>query len=436
VQFKINISLILISLIMILASVRGALVFHLGFHAYITYAITALMLISLGIFSFFKMHNSKSNGELVFLKNAVTINFIFGIYFTIATILLTKQLDPGFMYTFFIYPVVFVLIKFKRQWLDFLVYFITAVTVFGVILFLQIGISGGFDAIEAANLTVRPGELSYSRIGNNLLPAGYQGDHHDAANILVMCDVLFLTKFILCERRLLKYLYLVLFGITFMVVVSTGSSANIIILIGVSGLALGFVAKRNVYLFSIYVSIGLFFFLLLFDSIANYFYFIDNISQDQSTLEGGGIFNSLNLHSFISSIPSILFGFSSFLNAPLQYSEVAFVKILISYGIAPFLIQIFILLSPVYYWLVLKKNYKTIDYSIYDDKRTEVGLVKKTRTYLLFKLAILGMPSLAGMLTLLHYGSLLRVTSVGLFCLLLAIYFKEYLQIRYSKISN
>ena len=360
-RLKVSVSLIAISLIIILASVRGALVYHLGFPASITYALTAVMLMGFGVLSFFNLHNSNPTGELVFLKNAVKLNMLFGLFFIIANIFLYQQLDVGIMYSFFIYPVIFVLIKLDRQWLDGLVYFVAAVTALGVILFLNLAVTGGFEALEAANLTVRPGELSYSRIGRNYLPAGYQGDHHDAANILIMCDVLFLSKFILCERRSLKYLYLALYLLVFMVVITTGSSANIIILIAVSGLAFGFLAKKNTYLFIIYLGIGFLFSLLTMDSISDYFYFIDHINQSHSSEAGfGGMFFALDFDSFLLSIPSMLFGFGTFFDSPMRYSEIAFLKMLIGYGILPFLIQMFILFSPVYYWLVIRKNYKNI----------------------------------------------------------------------------
>ena len=57
-----------------------------------------------------------------------------------------------------------------------------------------------------------------------------------------------------------------------------------------------------------------------------------------------------------------------------------------------------------------------------------VNLIRTNRAQQ-FRLIIIAMPAFAGAMTLLHYGSLFRVTSVGLFCVFLAFFFKEYLAI-------
>lgn len=408
---KSNIPLLIISIILVMASIRGALVYHFEFSPDIIYPATAAMLLILGALSILFQQNSVSNGELVFFKNAVILNMLLGVYFFISYVLLVRQFNISIVYTFFIYPLIFLLIRFERHWLDRIVYFIAAITVFGVVLFFNLGVNGGFEAIEAANLTLRPGELEYSRIGDNLLPAGYQGHHHDAANILVMCSILFLSKFALCKYGLLRFLYLISFLAVFMTTIITGSGANIVILIVVTGIIFFLLAIKNTYLFLFLIFIGLFISIWFLDDISKYFYFIDHILQDQSTLEGGGIFNSLDLNSIIASIPSIFFGFGDILNAPMRLSEIAFVKLLIGYGIAPFIIQMFILFSPIYYLFMIKKN-------------------KKISSNHRFSLLITAMPSFAGIMTLLHYGSLLRVTSIGLLCVLLAIFFKEYLSLK------
>ena len=409
---KISIFLFFISIIIILASVRGALVFHLGFSPNIIYPLTSFMLLILGGLSIAYLQDSIFNGELVFLRNAVTLNLLFGFYFLLSYVLLVKQLNIGIVYAFFIYPIIFFLIRLEKHWLYGIVYSISAITVIGVVLFINLGVNGGFEAIEAAQLALRPGELAYSRIGDNLLPAGYQGHHHDAANILVMCSVLLLSKFALCENGLIRYLYLGSFFSVFMTTVATGSGANIVILIAITGFIFMLLALNNIYLFFILIFFLLFISIRFMDTLSQYLHFIDHISQDQLSMEGGGIFNSLNLEALISSIPSIFFGFGDILDTPMRYSEISFIKILISYGITPFIVQMFILFSPLYYFLRIKNN------------------IIKNNPDLKFTLIIMVMPSFAGIMTLLHYGSLFRVTSIGLFCVLLAIYFKDYLSLK------
>ena len=59
----------------------------------------------------------------------------------------------------------------------------------GVYYFLNLAISGGFDALKEAHSILRPERFAYGRIGDYLLPFGYTGSHHDTANILVMCGI-------------------------------------------------------------------------------------------------------------------------------------------------------------------------------------------------------------------------------------------------------
>ena len=111
-------------------------------------------------------------------------------------------------------------------------------------------------------------------------------------------------------------------------------------------------------------------------------------------------------------------------------SEVAFVKVLLSVGFIPFLILMFICFSPLYYIHKLRKNGKAqarlLQYN--NPEISTANLIKTSRTYQ-FQLIIIAIPAFAGIMTLLHYGSLFRSTSVGLFCVLLALFFKKYLAI-------
>lgn len=196
------------SFVLVLASVRGAFVYHLGLPPNMIYTLTCILLICFGLLSFRSMLANKGDKSLVLLRNAVKINsLLIGFYMLVSMVAISLN-QYSIAYLFAVFPIIFTLIKYEDRLLNSIVYTIMLITVFGVVYFYNIGISEGFDAIEAANLTLRPGELSYSRIGENLLPAGYQGDHHDAANILVMCGVFILSKSILAQELLKKYLYL------------------------------------------------------------------------------------------------------------------------------------------------------------------------------------------------------------------------------------
>jgi hypothetical protein len=421
------------SFVIVLASVRGVFVYHLGLPPNAVYTLSAALLVYFGLLSFRSMWITKAYKSLISLKRAIKLNaFLIGFYMLL--LMLTFSLDQYSMtYLFAIFPIIFALVRYDERLLNGIVYVITLVTVFGVVYFYNIGISAGFDAIEAANLTLRPGDLSYSRIGENLLPAGYQGDHHDAANILVMCSTFLLSKAQLAYSVKNRFLYFSVYSIVLFVTLLTGSAANIIVLISIGGLSLFFYVKKNPHV------IVLFFLVLLsllfnLDALSDYTYFYEKIIASQSDKDGGGIFRSLDLNSIMASFHSILFGFGYAFNVPMTTSEIGFVKTLISVGFIPFLILIFICFSPLYYIYNLRKNDKAhaclLKY--HNPEILAANFIKISRAYQV-RLIIIAMPVFAGIMTLLHYGSLFRVTSVGLFCVLLALFFKEYLAINKAR---
>ena len=417
------------SFVIVLASVRGAFVYHLGLPPNTVYTLSAALLVFFGLLSFRSMWVTKAYKSLISLKKAININaFLIGFYMLFLMVTFSPD-QYSMTYLFAIFPIIFVLVRYDERLLNGIVYVITLVTVFGVVYFYNIGISGGFDDIEAANLSLRPGDLNYSRIGENLLPAGYQGDHHDAANILVMCSTFLLSKAQLAFSVRNRFLYFSVYFLVLFVTLLTGSAANIIVLIGISGLSIIYYLKKHPHIIVLFFC-ALPSLLFNLDVLSDYTYFYEKIIATQSDKDGGGIFRSLDLNSIIASLHSILFGFGYAFKVPMTTSEIGFVKTLISVGVIPFLILMFICFSPLYYIYNLRKNGKAQAYLLrhHNPEILTPNLVKISSAYQL-RLIIIAMPVFAGIMTLLHYGSLFRVTSVGLFCVLLAIFFKEYLAI-------
>ena len=418
------------SFVIVLAAVRGAFVYHLGLPPNTVYTLSSALLVCFGLLSFRSMWMTKADKSLISLRKAIKVNALLMGFYTLVSMVAISLDQYAMAYLFAIFPIIFALVRYDERLLNGIVYAVTLVTVFGVVYFYNMGISGGFDAIEATNLTLRPGELSYSRIGENLLPAGYQGSHHDAANILVMCSAFLLSKALLAFSVRNRFLYFSAYLLVLFVTLLTGSSANIIVLIGVSGLGLMFYAKKHPYVVALVFCCALLSLPFILDSLADYTYFYEHARYSQSDLDGGGMFNSLDLNSIIASFHAIIFGFGYVLKVPMMHSEIAFVKGLISVGFIPFLILMFICFSPLYYIHKLRKNGKAQARLLrcYNPEITTANFIKISRTYQ-FRLIIIAMPAFAGTMTLLHYGSLFRVTSVGLFCVLLALFFKEYLAI-------
>ena len=415
------------SLIIVFASVRGAFVYHLGLPFRSTYLLSAVFLVIFGILSIRSLGVIRGESTFSTLRSAIKINIFFIGFFTVLTMVAVSIHEYSLAYSFMIFPTIFSLIKYEESQLNGIVYAIALISTYGVIYFYNLGILGGFEAIHEAHSKIR-GEFAYARIGEVLLPGGYQGSHHDASNILVMCGVFFLSKALIEFDAKKKYLLFTIYLIIIFTTLLTGSAANIIVLGGVSSLALMIYVKKRPFVLALIVCFTLVVLPLITNKISSYTYFYEKASMDQSQLEGGGMFNSLDRNSIFLSFPAIIFGGGHILKVPMVYSEVAFVKILVGVGVIPFIVLIFICLSPFYY--IRKYGKSSITEArqlIYHNPDISITTFLKDIRAQQFRLIILSMPIFAGTMTLLHYGSLFRVTSVGLYCVLHALFFKQYL---------
>jgi hypothetical protein len=417
------------SFVIVLASVRGAFVYHFGLPPDMTYIFSSVLLIVFGLLSYRSLWARNCNNSILLLRKAIKVNTLFiGFYLLLSMVTISLN-QASMIYLFGVFPIIFSIVKYDKRLLNGVVHAIMIVTVFGVIYFYNLGISGGFDAINNAHSKLR-GEFSYSRIGHNLLPAGYQGSHHDAANILVMGGAYYLSKAMFELGKFKKYLFLTTYFFVLFASLLTGSAANIIVLIGTSGLAIMSYAKKHPYAIGFVICCSFFVLPLMWGKIVDYTYFYEKASYDQSQYESGGMFNSLDMNSIFSSFHTIIVGGGPILKVPMVYSEIAFVKILVGIGLIPFSIFMFICFSPIYYIYKLSKNIKVHAQLLGDFKSgiSKTIFMKNIKTRRL-KLIGFAMPVLAGTMTLLHYGSLFRVTSVGLYCVLLALFYKEFLDI-------
>ena len=438
---KITFIHILCSFIVVFASIRGAFVYHLGFPSNAIYNISALMILVMGAFSLLGLLSSKLDIAVILLKNAVILNVIFFVYIifsSLAIAVAAGESDSSILslsYFFLIFPIVFVFLQFDDKLLTKIVYIIAFITVTGIFYFFNLGLSGGFDAIYQAHSILRPDEFKYSRLGANLLPFGYAGSHHDTANILVICGILFLTKFFICTRGIKSLLYISCYFVILFAAMLTGSAANLLVLIFMSIVSLLCYIQKN----RTTMLIGFFLFIAIFLVITSIIANIDPAVISQFTYIFGkfntetmdeNLWASLDAQSLGDSIMSVLFGFGGYMEAPLIVAEVAFVSLLSRIGFLPFCILMFIGFSPIYYIALLSIN-----------KRRQIQFLKKnrvsnlTRDFItqsrneMFRVLMMAMPVLAGFLTLIHYGSVFRITSIGLFCVVLAMFLKEYLSV-------
>lgn len=409
-------------MIIVMASIRGFFVYHFGFNPSLVYSLSAIGIVILGFATIKYILIHTHNDRLVTIRKAIFYNYIIIIVYTIFYVVFVGFSEISVVYYFIIFPIIFLFIKFKTKNLELAVHIISLVAVFGTYIFYQLGVNFGFDAIEAANLTLRPGDLAYSRIGENMLPGGYFGSHHDNANLLIMSSTFYFSMAIDSTRKL-KYLYWLIFCLALVFTILTGSASNILALAIVLMMAILVYSKKLLFIiipFAIYN----------YKSFEEKLYFLEKIKMDQSDLDNGGIFNSLNFNSLINSLHSILFGGGYYFEVPMINSEVAFIKILIGFGIIPFLILMFILFSPIYYCYLFnnickKKILKNINLL----SQLQIKQLNLTRERFLKKLILASLPILTGTFSLLHYGSLFRITSIGFFCLFMSIFYTKYLEL-------
>ena len=432
---------ILCSFVVVFASIRGLFVYHLGFPSSITYTISALMALGLGVFSLLLLLRSRLDVPLVFFKNAVILNVIFFTYFIFTSLLIAVAAGGSpsgllsIIYFFLIFPTIFLFIRFDDKLLTYIVYIISVITVFGVYYFFNLALSSGIDSIIEAHQTLRPGGVAYSRLGLNLLPFGYAGSHHDTANILVMCGIFFLTKFFICNHGIKSLLYISCYIVILSATLLTGSAANVLVLILMSIVSLFYYIRKSptTMLFSLSLLLALMVIIATvivsmdFTELFRLAYVFSKFNPE--TIDEA-LFASLDAQSVKDSMMSVVFGFGEPLNAPLIQSEVAFVSLISRFGILTFITLMVIGFLPIYYFCVFRLNrIRRIEFlkrNLSEYLTTHFILDSRVQKYRLFNLA---MPVLAGSMTLIHYGSVFRITSILLFCVLFSIFLKEYLSV-------
>lgn len=408
-------------IIVILASIRGLLVYQLELNSGVIYKTTSILLLLSGLLSLIKLVTKKNNLELPNLKKLILLNASINIIYFLIFLIFNNVLPIYLLYTFLVFPIIFFLFQIENNKLENSIFLISIITAFGVFYFFQLSINVGYENYLEIINKLRPEEDAISRIGENILSIGYQGSNHDAANILVMGSLYFYSQ-IYNKKLYKKYFNLLMFLILTIVVLFTGSVTNISILLIVLCLSFLKFAKLSTILKVSFITILLILTLLFYYNEVDYnqyIFFYDKISNPDISNDGG-IFNSLNLKSFYQSIISILFGFGFTLNVPLINVEIGFIKLLIDTGLIPFSILMYILFYPIYLIHLFKSKF-----------HNEFKFAKHQSVFNHFikKLKISALPIIAGGLTLVHYSSLFRITSIGFYCILFTLFLKQYIEL-------
>ena len=415
--------MILTASILVLASTRGALVFHLGAQPDLTYSISAAALVLLGLYATWRMMQFRIHPDLGIVKKAFQLNIILIGGYSILFMVFSFANSVSIVYSFMIFPIVFILMKWTTRELELILHAVFFVTISGIFIMQYVALYD-FQELYRIQSMLRPMEASISHLGGIVQIGGYQASNHDAANILAMILMYYFIRLYIAGA-MSKLSLFGLFTVGMISLFLTASASNIVVFVGMLLLVTLIMQKGFAKRLVSAVLLGLC--ALVIIAVDNRYFDLLHFRakfQSQSELEGGGMFNSLNLKSLFYSLPSLFLGFGEQLKVPMLQSEVAFVKIIFSYGIMPSLVLFFILFLPLI--LLRKVNKATKRLRLFARQRHQnisINEVYQKRQ----QLFLLAAPILTGTMTLLHYGSLLRVTSIGVFCVVMAIFLKDYL---------
>ena len=239
-------------------------------------------------------------------------------------------------------------------------------------------IEGGYNLLMEHRQKFRPNDV-VGVAGSNFQLAGVVAGHHDMANVLGMLCVFFFNEF--CANKKIKHF--LIFLLLLISLLLTISASNIVITIMLLLLIMIYFKsiKSIILLFSI-LFLSTFLnqdVILVFTGFTNKF----GVDSNSSALLG-----FLSIYDIIKGLPFFIFGHGTSFDTPIIRSEISFIKLLFGFGIFHFFILMNLILYPIYIW---KKNgYNKV--------------VSGEMFSILF-----------GFISLLHYGSLMRITSIFVF---------------------
>lgn len=376
----------LIGFLLVLGSVRGALVIHFNLPPIVVYRVCALLLIILAIYGYMIKGRYKSQ-DLIILRNFMKLNIFLGLVNVIVNYILGMSPSIALLYLYLAPYIVFLFLRVPTNYLNIAIVIITLAICFSVTGNFIDALSGqgGVQKVIDYNLKLRPDVFGgLSKTGEFTRPSGYTGSYHDSANILGMAACFFLIKFFV--RKSIYDLGLFLFAMLSLTL--TQSAANILVAIATSSIVFAYilVKKRQVstYFYSVIAVISII--LLIGWSGDMMGIFTRRVGGDG---DWGGMLAHLDLDSWISNIPYFIVGHAAAFGSDMIHTEIGIIGIALELGIVHVAIFFGTLLFPLFQFL----KSKNVCYE--------------------------ALPSLAaitcGFLSLLHYGSLLRGTSIFLF---------------------
>lgn len=390
----------LVSIILILISVRGLLVLFIGRKDYTNYIYYTTLFIALFLSKFgFELSRKKDfSAPPRDLQNLLKYNFIFYAIWLLPVLIFNPAID---WLTAPLYLAILPYIVFIFYYLDIKIFykilsFVSIIIALSVIWdFVELNILiDRYDIAFARQELLRPD--NFEAVGRNdmlVRPNGITGSRpHDASNLLSMFFVFWFTKY-LFEKSKNKLSIIILILLTGIALLATQVASNII----AAFFVLFFIIPYGFFKYPKnipYIGIFLTSVLLIYLFASNPLYF-DALMSGFQRAGSDGDWDGILLFQVNDIIPLILTSFighagSLGLFHAGEVTEFAIIRMVFEQGIIHFLLILFILFYPLYL--------------IYKNK------IKITTNMLPLIAALL-----VGILSLWHYGSLFRITNEVLF---------------------
>lgn len=365
---------------------RGYLIF-LNVPYSILYPATSLLIVLILCISTFRNYQKslvylqfKELNKLIFFNSILLFFYIlselFLLFFGITDV---SDLETTSLYYLLLSPLIIYVYRDDFKIFDtilLLISFLVCISVIYEIKFYQI--EGGYNLLIEYRQKFRSLE-GIGLVGDNFQLAGVIGDHHDTANVLGMLSIFAFNNFL----KSYKLSFLIIFFLLFISLLLTISTANILLVILTLFISLLFNRSFKAIFFVCVILFVFGYFSQEYVSVL--FGFSKKFGSDSNS---SAIIGFLTLNDFISGFFHLFFGHGTSFDISIIKSEIAFIKLLFGYGILHFIVIIRLILFPFSIWRKLN----------YDIKFTGEMLA------LFF-----------GFISLLHYGSIFRISSIFIF---------------------
>lgn len=391
-----------VAFIVAMGSIRGLLVINLDAPVAIVNTLTAGILLALAGYGWLKSGWYR-HPELTWLKNLLKLNMLLGVVNEVVDRFLGVPFDPSALYLYLAPYVIFLFLRVPSYYFNVVIIVVTIAisgSVMGQFIESRNGTEGWEHAIEY-NLKLKSEEdtMGRSRTGQYFRASGYTGNPHDSANILGMAVSFFFIRFLL--KKKVSDLGLFLFATLSLAM--TQSATNILAVLLTLLIFAGYVMirsrKMSTYVYLFFGLAGIAALIAVSGEVMNIF---TARFGDEGDWEG--MTQQLDMASLLSASPFILFGHSSGLGSEIINTEIAHLKLVYQLGIIH---------ATIFYWMMLYPVFRFV----------------KNRAF-----CIDALPSAAaiffGFMSLLHYGSVFRVTSVFLFYVFFAICLNQIIAVK------